>query len=900
VPFTINTAAISSVSPNNGLAGTQVTITGSGFGAAQGNGNVWLGTVPAIVNSWSDGQVVATVAPGAASGNAVILQNGVMSNAVPFAINLPQITYITPNTGSAGTVVTVTGSGFGATQGSGNVWIGSTYGSVIGWSNTQVTASVASNAVSGIVKVQQNGTWSNAVTFTVPTSLGGGGGGGGTSVTLVPNVINMLVGGTQPIEALNSSGQSVTGLTWASSNTAVVTLSTDDPPIVTAVGAGNATITAGSATSDVTVWTGSTLPTGTVIWSNPGDGSGVSSIVPAVPSSTGVADGFATNADGSVQAITASGQTALTTPNVFGGLIPDFQGGTTVFTGSAIYRLDGMTGIPSTWTYTSASGNNLTTPVVHTSGTIFTIDGSMVVGINPTTGQTFSVQMENSTSTGSSGCTNQCTSPLPPSPEGYSNTSPPSIGSLLIAGDGYAYVPYSYTISAGSSMNNGCGCGCSGSGSSTQFLNLLRVGPTGDSYEISLGEFSSAYSSCLCNYQSCGGGENTASATLPTLITNADQGVLASYSASYNYSTSYYLATTSGASLASNSQVAMVPEQTSPVQSVLQRQDGNFIGTVSSTVGSIMVAFTPSGGTLFTVPNDTPQIATSNNGVIGTSGTAYDQNGNVIGQTTNIPTQSWTGNSYQIGSIDQIAFSATAVATTFGIWPWGGSNTATQQQYYPPLDSCPGSPACNGGSIGYKEAVYNALADLISRLQSTTTVQNSNGNPITLGTLAQSAVFSKLGGGYTTAGFINYLTTKTPQFYNALTSSYCEQSLYPNSAPCWLQKFPVGAQTVSEYFNSNASTTAQTNTPNNPLQIFFRPQSIQLGYSGMNSCNESVIFHEALHGWTGEQDPTLLGIFYKNSDLPSVYITYYVWDNVLIKSPGLVGTMAPNSNTPCP
>jgi hypothetical protein len=36
--------------------------------------------------------------------------------------------------------------------------------------------------------------------------------------------------------------------------------------------------------------------------------------------------------------------------------------GNTVYTGSAIYRLDGMTGIPSTWTYTSASGNSLLKP----------------------------------------------------------------------------------------------------------------------------------------------------------------------------------------------------------------------------------------------------------------------------------------------------------------------------------------------------------------------------------------------------------------------------------------------------------------------------------------------------------------------------------------------------------
>ncbi|HEX8817337.1 MAG TPA: hypothetical protein VF753_17720, partial [Terriglobales bacterium] len=56
------------------------------------------------------------------------------------------------------------------------------------------------------------------------------------------------------------------------------------------------TITAGGASADVTV--SPTLALGTVLWSNPGDGSGVYKIVPAVPSSSGVADVFAFQNDG--------------------------------------------------------------------------------------------------------------------------------------------------------------------------------------------------------------------------------------------------------------------------------------------------------------------------------------------------------------------------------------------------------------------------------------------------------------------------------------------------------------------------------------------------------------------------------------------------------------------------
>jgi hypothetical protein len=152
----------------------------------------------------------------------------------------------------------------------------------------------------------------------------------------MPVMLNMVVGDTHTIQALSSTDQSVTGLTWASSDPTVVSLSADDPPIVTALAAGRVTITAGSASADVTVFAVA-LPMGTVIWSNPGDGSGVTSIVPAVPSPTGVADVFALQNDSTIQAITSDGTTAWTlcrtsgrrrhAPWTYQQVVPDFQGG---------------------------------------------------------------------------------------------------------------------------------------------------------------------------------------------------------------------------------------------------------------------------------------------------------------------------------------------------------------------------------------------------------------------------------------------------------------------------------------------------------------------------------------------------------------------------------------------
>ncbi len=287
---------------------------------------------------------VLPAAGGSTSGNAQVLQNGVMSNMVPFTVNTLQITGVSPASGAPGTSVTITGTGFGSSQGTGTVLLGSTGGQVSSWSDTQVVATVASTALTGVVRIQQSGTWSNAVGFTVSSSNG---------VTLVPNLLNMVVGDTHTIQALSPAGQPVTGLTWTSSDPAVVGLSSDDPPVLTALAAGHVTITAGTASADVTV-SSVALPLGTVLWSNPGNGSGIVSILPAVPSPNGVADVFAVQGyyrpqPTTVQAITSDGTTAWTASfTSLSTVLPDFQGGLVVLDAFAnsIKKLDGITGQP--------------------------------------------------------------------------------------------------------------------------------------------------------------------------------------------------------------------------------------------------------------------------------------------------------------------------------------------------------------------------------------------------------------------------------------------------------------------------------------------------------------------------------------------------------------------------
>src|ERR1700733_8008257 len=153
-----------------GTEGALVTIVGTSFGSTQGSSTVtFAGTAATTIMSWSATSVAATVPPGASTGNVVVNVSGVSSNGVNFAV-VPLITGVSPTSGAVGTIVTITGSGFGATQGSGNVWLGSTYGVVGSWSDAQVVAMIASAAKSGTVKVLQGGVWSNAVPYAVGPS----------------------------------------------------------------------------------------------------------------------------------------------------------------------------------------------------------------------------------------------------------------------------------------------------------------------------------------------------------------------------------------------------------------------------------------------------------------------------------------------------------------------------------------------------------------------------------------------------------------------------------------------------------------------------------------------------------------------------------------------------------
>ncbi len=715
LPFLVNIATISNVSPASGVAGTQVTITGSGFGSVQGNGQVWLGTAYGLVQSWSDTQIVAVVASGttfssaqaqqqslaararaerktrlgALSGRverrsdaqvaprdaggsgsgAQVLQHGVWSQPAPFSVNILQITDVSPALAGPGTAVTITGTGFGASQGSGSVWLGSMAGLAYSWSDTQVVAAVATGSLTGIVRIQQGGAWSNALTLTLP----------GNTTILVPNLLNMVVGDTATIQDSSLSGQPLTGLTWTSSDPTVVSLSTDDPPVLTALAPGHVTIIGGTASVDVTVSAG-TLPQGTVLWSNPGNGSGVGLIVPAVPSPSGVADVFAFQGDGTVQAITSDGKTAWTADVSlaylwwWGNVVPDFQGGLVALESrggqylDTIVKLDGITGQPAASYSPSGTSELKGDMVVHPDGTIFATqhyydesggggDFDSVVGIDPTTG----------------GLKFGVTIPFPSSgADGTSNAGTCRGGRMIIAGDGYAYLPFGWMSDPGP-------------GTMLYHLRVLRIDSSGASNVIQIQDWVGGFS------EICG--------LTPDIITNADTGTLITWNY-YPAQASAGMAITTGAS-ASLINMPGLPGG-GPIEPVLQAQDGSFIGLGGDSTQNYMIAFDTSGNFRWSVAGDyQPEIATADGGVIAYGSGAvitFDQNGNATGQTAAFNEPGWLGNVLSTaypagtGAVSLVTAPSISYASTFAAFQGGnasGQGTAIEQVLTrtPPPDS---------------------------------------------------------------------------------------------------------------------------------------------------------------------------------------------------------------------
>jgi hypothetical protein len=244
--FTISAAGptIATVTPNSGVPGTAVTITGTNFGASQGTSTVTFNGTAATATAWSATSITATVPTGATTGNVVVAVGGQASNGVAFtvSVNAPTITSLNPTSGAIGSAVVITGTNFGATQGTSTVTFNGTAATATAWSATSITATVPTGATTGNVVVAVGGQASNSVAFTVAS--------GSITVSVSPKRAGLTIAQTLSVTATTNDSAGVKWSATGGSFSAVSSLSGEPITYSAPATAGSYTITATSSTDN--------------------------------------------------------------------------------------------------------------------------------------------------------------------------------------------------------------------------------------------------------------------------------------------------------------------------------------------------------------------------------------------------------------------------------------------------------------------------------------------------------------------------------------------------------------------------------------------------------------------------------------------------------------------------
>jgi IPT/TIG domain/Bacterial Ig-like domain (group 2)/Galactose oxidase, central domain len=245
------TPTITSVSPSSGAIGASVTIAGSNFQANQSNSTITFNGVAAAPTTWTNTQIKAPVPTGATTGNVVVTVDGLASTGKTFTLKpTPTIAGVSPNFGAVGILVSITGTNFGTSQGSGTVTFNGTTATPTSWSPTQISAMVPSGATTGALVVTASGLGVSGGTFTVETV---------SSIAVTPSSLSLPIGSVQQYIATvtysDGSKQSLgPNAAWSSSNTSISTISATG--VLTAGNSqGQTTVQAafGSANSSTTV-----------------------------------------------------------------------------------------------------------------------------------------------------------------------------------------------------------------------------------------------------------------------------------------------------------------------------------------------------------------------------------------------------------------------------------------------------------------------------------------------------------------------------------------------------------------------------------------------------------------------------------------------------------------------
>jgi RHS repeat-associated protein len=254
--FTVVSApSITSLSITTGAVGATVLITGTNFGSSQGSGTVKFNGTPATVTSWSATSITVTVPTGATTGNVVVFASGVNSNGSSFTVvSAPSITSLSVTSDAVGATVTITGTNFVSSQGSGTVSFNGTAATVTSWSATSIGVTVPTGATTGNVVVFASGVNSNGSSFTVVAapSL--------SSLSITSGMVSEVVtltganfGTTQGTGAVKFNGTLATATNWGATSIVVT--------VPTGATTGNVVVATSGVASNGIAFTVTLIPT---------------------------------------------------------------------------------------------------------------------------------------------------------------------------------------------------------------------------------------------------------------------------------------------------------------------------------------------------------------------------------------------------------------------------------------------------------------------------------------------------------------------------------------------------------------------------------------------------------------------------------------------------------------
>ncbi|MCG2795310.1 MAG: DUF5719 family protein, partial [Actinomycetia bacterium] len=155
--------------PDNGYVGDAIDVDGTCFGNTQGdlNGKVYFKGVDAgTAVTWVDNAVTVHVPTNATTGNVKVTTTAGDSNQLPFAVK-PFLGTLSKNSGRVGDTVTITGTGFEPTKGTGTVTFNGVNATVSAWNSQSIKVTVPKDATTGNVKVTTAGGSTTGTNFRV-------------------------------------------------------------------------------------------------------------------------------------------------------------------------------------------------------------------------------------------------------------------------------------------------------------------------------------------------------------------------------------------------------------------------------------------------------------------------------------------------------------------------------------------------------------------------------------------------------------------------------------------------------------------------------------------------------------------------------------------------------------